>query len=456
MNSGCSLTLANQALGSNAYNAVAIGDFNNDGKPDVFTAARDAVSCTFINDLNTGASPFYEFTGNGSWSAPSNWNCNTTTPPTTIPSGRTITINGSGTTNLDIDQSLAAGSSLSIAASKTLQVANGNTLTNHGTLTNDGTFTNNGILKGSGTLVQNGTFTNSATGVIAPGASPGKLTVTGDLDLGSGTYLCEINGTGQGTTYDWLAVSGQATLTNATLTVDWGAFTPSAGDVFTLMTFGSRGGTTFGTVTIPAVAGLSFTTSYTGTAVSISAALLPVELTDFRATLTDEKNALLFWKTASETDNEGFEIQRSADGRDWQKIGFVAGHGTTLEAQDYSFIDEKPFSTHLGGCKGGCTNYYRLRQMDFDGASGFSKTVAVFMENTIARPRIFPTLTDGVVMIENNGEAVDEVSVFNVNGQMVMAAKQASQLDLSGLEAGIYFIKVFYGKNSLTERVFRK
>ena len=135
-----------------------------------------------------------------------------------------------------------------------------------------GTLTNNATIKGNGTLANSGTFTNSGTSSITPGTSPGKLTVTGNLDLGSTTYTAEINGTVQGGTYDWLAVSGAATLTNASLVVNWGAFTPTAGQNFTILTCGSRTGT-FASVTIPPVSGLVLTTIYSSTAVTINAAL---------------------------------------------------------------------------------------------------------------------------------------------------------------------------------------
>ncbi len=132
-----------------------------------------------------------------------------------------------------------------------------------------GTLLNNATLKGVGTLARSGTFNNSSTGVIAPGLSPGKFNVSGSLDLGNGTYNCEINGPGQGTTYDWLAVTGAATLSNASLVVNWGAFTPVAGQVYTVMTFTSRTGN-FSSVTIPPVGSLSFIVGYTATSVQIA------------------------------------------------------------------------------------------------------------------------------------------------------------------------------------------
>ncbi|MBK8669003.1 MAG: hypothetical protein IPN89_05855 [Saprospiraceae bacterium] len=145
-------------------------------------------------------------------------------------------------------------------------------VTNNHTINNysPGTLTNNGTLKGTGTLNQYGTFTNNSSGIIAPGASPGKFTVNGNINLGSGTYQCEINGTGQGTAFDWLAISGTATLTNAKLIVDWGGYTPTDGEEYSILTSGSLS-TQFATVTMPHVAGMRFTSSYADNKVKIIA-----------------------------------------------------------------------------------------------------------------------------------------------------------------------------------------
>ncbi|MBK8349379.1 MAG: hypothetical protein IPL08_17880 [Saprospiraceae bacterium] len=176
----------------------------------------------------------------------------------------------------------------------------GSTLTNNGTLNNnyilynqsDGTMTNNGTLKGTGILTQSGTFTNNSTGIIAPGVSPGTFIVTGSMNLGNGTYQCEINGTSQGTTFDWLDISGTATLTNANLVVDWGSYTPIAGDVFNILTAGSRVGT-FNAVTIPAVTGLQFAVNYYSTYIEIEVSIaLPIHLLSFEAMGLDKAISL--------------------------------------------------------------------------------------------------------------------------------------------------------------------
>ena len=87
-------------------------------------------------------------------------------------------------------------------------------------------------------------------------------------------------------------------------------------------------------------------------------ATIPVTLIDFKAALKD-KNVALNWSTATEQNNAGWHIERSTTGKDdWQDIGFVKGNGSTNTPQYFSFLDNNPLPN---------TNYYRLKQTDFDG-----------------------------------------------------------------------------------------
>jgi len=104
---------------------------------------------------------------------------------------------------------------------------------------------------------------------------------------------------------------------------------------------------------------------------------VPVELTTLTATLNGEKVDLA-WNVTMETNNHGFEIQRSFDGGSmWENIGFVAGRGTTTELMSYSFQDDVS-STHrsVGQVK------YRLRQVDNDGTQAYSPMVDVYFDVT--------------------------------------------------------------------------
>ncbi len=98
-----------------------------------------------------------------------------------------------------------------------------------------------------------------------------------------------------------------------------------------------------------------------------SGGALPIELLDFKAEVV-QSSALLTWRTASELNNDYMAVERSADGVEFQEIGRVKGQGTTEQPQDYQFTDAQP----LPGI-----NYYRLRQVDFDGTMEYHKVVAV-------------------------------------------------------------------------------
>ncbi|HLG31854.1 MAG TPA: T9SS type A sorting domain-containing protein [Ignavibacteriaceae bacterium] len=94
---------------------------------------------------------------------------------------------------------------------------------------------------------------------------------------------------------------------------------------------------------------------------------IPVELSSFTASVTgNEIN--LNWTTATELNNYGFEIEQSYDNNNFEKIGFVPGFGTTTETKSYSFTVEQP----MAGIQ-----YYRLKQVDFDGTSEHSNSVEV-------------------------------------------------------------------------------
>jgi hypothetical protein len=95
---------------------------------------------------------------------------------------------------------------------------------------------------------------------------------------------------------------------------------------------------------------------------------IPVELSSFDAVLV-KRDVILNWITASELNNQGFEIEQSFDNRNFSKIGFVPGFGTTTETKSYSFkISDVPSGIQ----------YYRLRQIDFDGTSTVFNSVEIF------------------------------------------------------------------------------
>jgi hypothetical protein len=110
-------------------------------------------------------------------------------------------------------------------------------------------------------------------------------------------------------------------------------------------------------------------TSATPTGLGIFAAAdlnnpLPVELREFTAVAVG-RNGVLDWSTASEKNNQGFDVEASLDGKVFVKRGFVAGHGTTSAPLTYRFLDEN-------AAQRGSFQYYRLRQVDADGTATYS------------------------------------------------------------------------------------
>ena len=159
-----------------------------------------------------------------------------------------------------------------------------------------------------------------------------------------------------------------------------------------------------------------------------SSVLIPVELLYFKGILLKGRN-LLVWSTASELNNEGFQVERSEDAKIWKFTGFVKGNGTTIEQQDYQFMDESP-STGI--------NYYRLKQLDYNGAFEYSDIIALVTtsdSNTIA---IYPNPVDQELIIEN---AVGIATLYNALGQVIRQIRISDSryvLPTGGLSKGVY------------------
>jgi hypothetical protein len=101
--------------------------------------------------------------------------------------------------------------------------------------------------------------------------------------------------------------------------------------------------------------------------VSVYSGIIPVELVSFTSSIINN-SVNLNWITATELNNSGFEIEKSIDNVNWNKLGFVNGNGTSTEVHNYTFSDQNPF---IG------TSFYRLKQIDFDGTTEYSNIVEV-------------------------------------------------------------------------------
>nr|WP_235998361.1 Ig-like domain-containing protein [Hymenobacter sp. BT559] len=112
---------------------------------------------------------------------------------------------------------------------------------------------------------------------------------------------------------------------------------------------------------------------------ALGATPLPVVLTDFTAQAVQNRDAQLSWHTASEQNNDHFEVERSFDGTTFVKIGQVAGQGTTTSATVYAFNDANVAAKASGPV------YYRLRQVDHDGTATYSPLRTVKFQQLATR-----------------------------------------------------------------------
>jgi hypothetical protein len=172
---------------------------------------------------------------------------------------------------------------------------------------------------------------------------------------------------------------------------------------------------------------------------------LPVELTSFTA-VVEKGNVVLNWKTATEVNNAGFEIQKntSSGNGNWTRVAFVNGHGTTNAPQSYTFTD-KPGSGKF---------QYRLKQTDRDGKFEYSQTIeaTVILPVQFGLSQNYPNPFNPTTVINYSIASQSHVllKVYDVLGRVVVALvdeiKQPGQYSVifnaSALSNGVYFYKL--------------
>ncbi|MHA7129140.1 T9SS type A sorting domain-containing protein [Algoriphagus namhaensis] len=181
--------------------------------------------------------------------------------------------------------------------------------------------------------------------------------------------------------------------------------------------------------------------------------VLPVELLEFKAILTDTKQGLISWKTASERNNNFFTLEKSYDGSRWETIAILEGAGNSSEVLSYDFLDEN--------LKYG-RQFYRLTQTDFDGNSetfqviGLSKTQA---PNEDADFVLYPNPSQGKVKIRAFNVNLEDVtlSVFDTQGKEILTVTDwentLQEIDLTQMDKGLYLFRFFSLKGVVIKKL---
>ncbi len=161
---------------------------------------------------------------------------------------------------------------------------------------------------------------------------------------------------------------------------------------------------------------------------------LPVELNIFSVVKKDEV-ALIYWQTASEINNDYFVVQRSSDGINFEDYIFENGNGNSTSIINYNVIDKTP----LNGL-----NYYRLKQVDYDGTSTYSEIQSVEFNKQTISIQLYPNPSSGNISLLNL-PVNSMVKIYNAAGQLIFLKTFNSeniQLDLHDFSQGCYFVNI--------------
>ncbi len=189
---------------------------------------------------------------------------------------------------------------------------------------------------------------------------------------------------------------------------------------------------------------------------------LPVELLFFNGKL-ENKTALLYWATASETNCDHYTIERSSDAINFISVGTVRGAGTSSSTLQYSFTDDLQNVYQDDQSQ---VFYYRLKQTDYDGHFEYSNIIA--LKNTAENDAVVDVYPNPVadklgIEIEGTGLMDCAYTLADVFGREVITKNKFSidtkglyLLDLSEIKPGMYLLTITVNGSNSTQRITKK
>ena len=177
----------------------------------------------------------------------------------------------------------------------------------------------------------------------------------------------------------------------------------------------------------------------TGPMIPFPSCVLGIQLNSFTGNCVNNK-AKFNWSTSSETKNNFFTIEGSDDGINFEVIAKVKGAGYSKQNLNYSFEADANNKT-----------YYRLKQTDFDGQSEYFNVISINCNKNSPEILIYPNPNTGIFTIKG-ADFNSEIVITNTLGEKVLVTKSNSnttEIDLSFLSKGIYFVNLMPGCSSL-------
>ncbi|MEL6276749.1 MAG: T9SS type A sorting domain-containing protein, partial [Bacteroidota bacterium] len=182
-------------------------------------------------------------------------------------------------------------------------------------------------------------------------------------------------------------------------------------------------------------------------------AALPVELVDFWAQANRRGEVELSWQTETEINNDYFVVEHATEAGEFQAILRVDGAGTHYGTLDYAALHPNPVPGN---------NYYRLKQVDYDGTFTHSdlRRVIIARSAGVNGVEIYPNPTTSFVRVDFTQALAEKgrIELFNWHGQQVRSMALApgafgQQLDVDDLPRGTYLLRVDFGEHSSTKKL---
>jgi surface protein len=173
---------------------------------------------------------------------------------------------------------------------------------------------------------------------------------------------------------------------------------------------------------------------------------LPITLLSFEGRRQDKENVNLTWKTATEINNKGFEIESSTDGTNFTQISFVDGAGNSTTIKNYSLNVNNANDA-----------YYRLKQIDFDGTFAYSNIV--FVKGGEGKIKIYPNPTSENISIELGDWKSSDVSSFEIQDLQGKTLSKGNlkasktSINIESLPKGMYLLQVLENGKKTTQKI---
>jgi hypothetical protein len=172
--------------------------------------------------------------------------------------------------------------------------------------------------------------------------------------------------------------------------------------------------------------------------------------------------AYLNWSTAVESNNKGFYVERSKDGKDFSSIGFVNGKGNTSQITNYSYTDASLKDINV------TKTYYRLKQVDLDGKFAYSNVIALSLDNLAnnSKWKLYPNPAKEKATVEVNLEAASKVKaqlisrdgkvLLNTDKGVLNEGTQQFYINTQSIAKGSYILRITIGDKTYSQLLVKE